>query len=113
MTIYYCLNFFGLPQPGGPGSCIYFPQEQRQTLLLIMCTDHAENTASKRSLLLCRTNLQKTPLCAICWLLPSNGHCLVAAQQRVCAYTLHIKTVNNWNMVNYILIEIWKEVILA
>jgi hypothetical protein len=28
MSIVYFLSIFETPQPGGPGSCIYFPQEQ-------------------------------------------------------------------------------------
>jgi hypothetical protein len=28
MSIVYCLYFLDSPQPGGSGSCIYFPQEQ-------------------------------------------------------------------------------------
>jgi hypothetical protein len=28
MSIFYCLYFWDSPKPEGPGSCIYFPQEQ-------------------------------------------------------------------------------------
>jgi hypothetical protein len=27
MSLFYCLYFWDSPKPGGPGSCIYFPQE--------------------------------------------------------------------------------------
>jgi hypothetical protein len=32
--MFYCLNIWDFPKPGGPGPCIYIPQEQRSPVIV-------------------------------------------------------------------------------
>jgi hypothetical protein len=73
MSIVYCL-YFWYPQPGGPGSCIYFAQEQGSPVippciglslsLLILSTYNLLTQVTRKN---------NSLFCYKCDLLPSNG----------------------------------------
>jgi hypothetical protein len=72
MTIFYCL-ILGIPQPGGPGFRIYFPQEQGGQIILPLRVykprgrkaDHVEDTeVTKKLYWILLTNVKRKSLFA-------------------------------------------------